>query len=99
MCRQKRWIAWIMCFGMMAVLLVSFAYIAHEADHDCTGEACEICASVARTGAALRVMALSGVALAALPALPLPIRTACADHGVPDDGPVTLITRKVRLND
>ena len=62
--QQKRFIAWIMCIGMILVLFVSSAYIAHEAEHDCsTGEDCEICETIAWMGSLLQRLALLGAAL------------------------------------
>ena len=60
---QKRLLALLLCVGMLFVLLASSAYIAHEADHHCAGEHCEICENIARMEALLQSFALMGVVL------------------------------------
>ncbi len=63
MSRQKRVFAFVLCIGMLFVLFASSADIAHEADHDCMGEDCEICENIARMEALLQSFALLGAAL------------------------------------
>ena len=53
MSKQKRLLALLLCVGMFLVLFASSAYIAHEAKHDCAGEDCEICETIARMEALL----------------------------------------------
>ena len=96
--QQKRLIAWILCIGMILVLFVSSAYIAHAAAHDCTGEECEICESVAQTEAILQSFMLLGAILLAFFAL---ISLAQAKHrsqGTCGYAVSTLVSWKVRMN-
>ncbi|MBQ8136911.1 MAG: hypothetical protein IJ174_05695 [Clostridia bacterium] len=95
---QKRLLAGIMCIGMLLVLFVSSAYIAHEASHDCAGEACEICERIAQTEAVLQSFLLLGAVLLALFALITLTRTKQAGQGVCSYAVSTLVSWKVRLN-
>jgi hypothetical protein len=61
--KQKRALALILCVGMIFVLFASSACIAHEAEHECAGENCEICESIAQMEALLHSFALLGAAL------------------------------------
>ena len=64
MSNRKRVLALILCVGTVFILFASSAYIAHEAEHDCsTGEDCEICETIAWMGSLLQRLALLGAAL------------------------------------
>ena len=60
---QKRLTALLLCIGLVFALIASSAYIAHEADHDCAGEDCEICENIAQMEALLQSFALLGAVL------------------------------------
>ncbi len=98
MSRQKRIFAFVLCISMMFVLFASSAYIAHEADHDCTGDHCEICENIAQLEVLVKTFSLLGVILLALFALLSFLRALrvedrlCAYHAP------TLVSWKVRLN-
>ena len=96
--QQKRLIAWILCIGMLLVLLVSSACIAHAAAHDCVGEACEICQCIARTEAALHSFALLGVLLLAALAPLFLARAKGRGRGARRCALPTLVGWNVRLN-
>ena len=46
--KNKRLAAGIIAFLMLFIMLFSASFIAIEADHDCTGEECPICACIAQ---------------------------------------------------
>lgn len=99
MSNQKRWIALLMCAGMLLIMFVSSAYIALEADHDCIGEDCPVCAFIAQVEQVRRGF---GMLLLALLLLNF-ILTLCVARfntvrvGLPTCG--TLVSWKIRLND
>lgn len=85
--------------GMMMFFVVLFSvfYIAHEANHDCTGEDCPICACVAKCEKALQRIGAGAAAKAAviLPEFhvvltPVLLGSFCFLQ--------TPVSRKVRLN-
>ena len=55
---RKRFGALLLCIGLILVLSVSVAFIAHEADHDCCGEDCPICQTIAVNISLLRTLGL-----------------------------------------
>ncbi len=96
--RQKRIFAFVLCIGMMFVLFASSAYIAHEADHDCTGEDCEICENIAQLEALVKTISLLGVILLVLFTLPAFLRALRAEDRLCAYHAPTLVSWKVRLN-
>lgn len=99
MSNGKRILALLLCIGMILVLFTSSAYIAHEADHKCAGEDCEICKTIEKMEALMQSFALLGVLLLVLFSL-LSIRRAyrAAAASRVFHAP-TLVSWKVRLND
>lgn len=96
--KQKRLLALLLCVGMLFVLFASSAYIAHEADHHCAGEHCEICENIARMEALLQSFALLGAVLLLLFSLPAFLRVFRAEEGLRASHAPTLVSWKVRLN-
>lgn len=45
---RKSKAALLVCMGFIAFLLMAFVYVALEAEHDCTGEDCDVCEQIAR---------------------------------------------------
>ena len=96
---RKRFGALLLCVGLILVLSVSTAFIAHEADHDCCGEDCPICRTIAINISLLRTLGLAVLAVLCLFFL-LTVRSArfmreqnnCFFPG-------TLVSWKIRLND
>ncbi len=41
-----RFTAWILAVLVVLLMLVSYSFIAKEANHDCTGEDCPVCAFI-----------------------------------------------------
>ena len=95
---QKRLLALLLCAGLLFVLFASSAYIAHEADHPCAGEHCEICENIARMEALLESFALLGVALHFLFSLPAFLHVFRAEEGLRASHAPTPVSWKVRLN-
>ena len=98
MSKAKRFGALLLCIGMALVLLVSSAYIVHEADHDCIGEGCHTCETIERLtgfirsfGMALLVLPAAVFLLALCPVCRFPER-----ENLPANG--TLVSWKIRLN-
>ena len=98
MSNRKRILALVLCVGMLFVLFASSAYIAHEADHDCTGEHCEICENIAQMEALLQSFALLGVVLLLLFTLLSFLRTFRVEEALRACLAPTLVGWKVRLN-
>ncbi len=98
MSHQKRIGAGLLCVIFVLAMLVSSAFIIHEAGHDCTGEDCPICQAIAMNGQLLRLMGAVILVLAFLPGI-LYTRHAWADtprFSLPASG--TLVSWKIRLN-
>ena len=96
--KQKRALALILCVGIIFVLFASSACIAHEAEHHCAGEDCEICESIAQMEALLHSFALLGAALLLLFTLPSFLRAFRAEERLRAYAAPTLVGWKVRLN-
>ena len=98
MSKAKRFGALLLCVGMVLLLLISSAYIVHEADHDCVGEGCHTCetihhltAMIRGFGMALLVLLVAILLLALRPICHFPER-----ENLPAGS--TLISWKIRLN-
>ena len=95
---RKRIGAAILCGVFVLAMLVSSAFIIHEAGHHCTGEHCPVCQTIAMNSQLLRL------ARAALIVLAILLVTACAGReglaaraiSVPAGG--ILVRWKIRLN-
>jgi len=92
----------VICAALALSLLVSSAYIAHEAafHHHCVGESCPVCQFIARVeqlcksfGLVLLALLLAGFAMLARPAA---FGWAAMANGT---ALCTLVGRKIRLND
>ena len=95
---RKQVRALLLCAGFILVLFVSSAFLIHEADHDCCGEDCPICRTIAMTTALMRaffmiaaVWLLSSASAAAVSARN---GSDTARFGVSD----TPVSRKIRMN-
>ena len=95
---NRRVLAGFVCAGLILALLASSLFIFVEADHDCPGESCGVCAHLAEVRAFLRGMARVGIAALTVAlflrlARPLLHIGTAADHGFP-----SLVCLKVRLD-
>ena len=99
MADRKRFFALLLCIGFALVLSVSSAFLIHEADHDCCGEDCPVCRTIAVISVLMRA---AGLASAALPLFSA-AAVCLSARKVSDTGsgyiPGTPVSRKVRLND
>ncbi len=99
MSKAKRAVALILCVGMVLVLFTSSAYLAHEADHLCAGDHCEICERVERVRVMLHRFALLFLALFLAVCAVLPPHRSLLSVERPElYVPCTLVSWKVRLN-
>lgn len=96
--RSFRIAAGIMGLMMLVFVLFSAFYIAVEADHDCCGEGCPICACIQMCENTLREIVGRTIAkLSALsPVLCIFLIAATFAASIPQE---TLVSGKVRLND
>ena len=85
--------------GLMMLVLVAFSafYIAAEADHDCCGEDCQICACIHQCENTLRGIG-DGAAVRCAAVAPVILILFAAAFVIPAVSRDTLISRKVRLN-
>lgn len=94
---NKRIAAGILGMLMLFIMLFSAFYIAAEADHDCTGEDCPICACIQQCENTLHQIG-DGMALQVATVAPIVFMLVSAflfAFGFPQE---TLVSRKVRLN-
>jgi len=96
---RKRAGALLLCIGLVLVLSVSTAFIAHEADHDCTGEDCPVCLVLAINLRLLRAAGLALPVLTALFSLPASASARGRRNGCASFRPGTPVSWKIRLND
>ena len=99
--KRRSVLALALCAVMVLFVIVSSAYIAHEAahPHDCMGKGCPVCQLIARVEQLRRGF---GMALLALLLICLVLAAgrawrAAAGEAVP--ALCTLVDRKIRLND
>ncbi len=95
--QPKRFSAGIMAAMMLAVVLLSVSFIASEADHDCCGDDCPICAGIQLCENTLEQIGsgAAGQAAAITPAIFLCISILLSVCICRQETPVS---RKVRLN-
>ena len=99
MMNRKRIGVLLVCIGLVIALSVSVFYIAHEAHHDCCGEDCPICRTIAMTTALMQALCLITAALLVWSALAAS-RSAFRKPGfacLHTEG--TPVSRKTRIND
>ncbi len=98
MVKWKRSGALMLCLGLLLILMVSSAFILTEADHDCCGEACPICAAVAVCG---RLLCITGIAVTVALSVPA-LNGNGLFHMIREEaalfGSGTPVSWKVRLN-
>lgn len=96
MTHAKQTIALITPLAMLLLVLVSVSFLAAEADHDCAGEDCAVCACIRQCVETLRQLgSIAALAALLLPVLlfvfPAPILSAALRAGTP-------VSFRVRLN-
>lgn len=97
MTKKMRGIAFLTAVLVLVVMLSSFVYIAHEADHDCTREHCPICYQLSVHQNVLKNLSVGVIAAAFAVALTdllaLVIAPRQDTHTL-----ATLITMKVKIS-
>lgn len=99
MTNAKRAGALMLCIALALVLAVSTAFIVHEADHDCSGEDCPICRTIAVNIKLLQSLGFAVIALMAYFFLlsGQTVRSRRDQHTRFFSG--TLVSWKIRLDD
>lgn len=95
--KYKRIAAGIIGIMMLFITLFSAFYIASEADHDCTGEDCSICACIQQCENTLHQTG-DGAASQSAVIIPVVFMLVFAVLFVAVFPQGTLVSRKVRLN-
>ena len=95
--KSKRIAAGIMVFLVFFIMLFSASFIAIEADHDCTGEDCPICACIAQCENTLHKIG-DGAAVQAAVIVPVFFMLILAFLFADNFTQETPVSRKVRLN-
>lgn len=95
--KHKKAAAGILAMFLLSLLLFSAFYVTAEAEHDCTGEDCPVCACIQQCESTLQKMGDGSAHLAAaiLPAVFLLILSCFFVFTFPQE---TLVSIKVRLN-
>ncbi len=96
--KRRRVMALTLCLILALVLTFSSAFAIHEADHDCRGEGCEICAQIAAAFDLVRSLALLGAVLYAFFAALHAARKRRGDSRLAARPGPTPVGWKVRLN-
>ena len=97
MTKKFRFLTGLLAAVLAVVMLSSAAYIAVEADHDCSGEDCAICHQISTCENLLRSMGLAGAAAAITAAFTYALCKAvlpCTET----NGTLTLVSLKVKLS-
>lgn len=96
--KKQKILTSVICAVFIVVTFFSIFFIVKEADHDCTGENCPICACIHQAEETLQQLGAGTVgAEDFLPAIEMAaLALACAFLFVPC---TSLISQKVRLND
>ena len=97
--RKKQAVALITAVMLLAVLILSLAFVVSHGEHDCTGEGCPICAEIEATLAVVR-LAADGIIVGTAG---LVLYRYLSDKNVSSyhsrfSCPVSLIRLKIRLN-
>lgn len=95
---KKRIGAVLLCVIFALVVLVSSAFLIHEAGHECTGEDCPVCHIIAASGQLLRLMGVVFFALVSLLGLPDAGHAWHQSAGISASSPATLVNWKIQLN-
>ncbi|MBR0408607.1 MAG: hypothetical protein IJI53_11260 [Clostridia bacterium] len=99
MASRKRAFALLLCIGMALVLLVSSAYLVSAAGHTCEdSHCCEICHVMVRTEALLSAFVFFPVVLLLSAYRAAGLREAISESIGWISLPLTLVSRKVQLN-
>ncbi len=96
--KTRRILAAVGAAFLLGVQVLSAAYVAHEADHDCSGEGCPICVQIQHCVANFQLTGTGTEADATTASLPI----TAADPIVPTEAVPTirsLVAQKVQFNE
>ena len=96
--QAKRIAAGLMGLTLLLIIALSAAFLVAEADHDCAGEDCPICAFMAVCVHVLRRLGAAAVVLLAA-AAPAILFLAAPVAGAAVFAPGTPVSQRTRLND
>jgi hypothetical protein len=96
---RKRGNALLLCIGLVLVLFVSSAFLIQEADHDCCGEDCPICRTIAMTTALMQALCLIAAAQLMWSVLAVSRSAFQMPKSVRLHAEGTPVSRKTRIND
>ncbi len=96
---SRRTGALLLLLSFAAVLFLSSAYMIHEADHECCGHDCPVCAHIARMAALMESFALAGAVCALFVGINKIISRESGAEEPRLRGFRTPVAWKVRLND
>ena len=97
MTNKKRLIALVVLTAVLVITLFSSCYVIKEADHDCTGAACPICAMIEQCEDNLRQIGTGQITIISVAAAICCFLSAFYP-AVSTVSIETLVTQKVRLN-
>lgn len=91
---SRRIIAVILAIAVALAVSAAFMFVAMEADHDCCGHDCPVCAVIAFIGRVVRALAVSAVTVLICGiSLHLTLRVKCIVSDSKGETPVTMKTR------
>lgn len=95
---KQRRTALAVCIGIVAVVLLSMAFVAVESDHQCTGPDCPVCASLQAVTEGMNQLGL-GLTVLAAAAASICVMTCSRIRTAQGNSCGTPVDRKVRMND
>ena len=96
--KRKRALSVTVCIVFLFVTFASLFYIVLEADHQCTGEDCPVCANIYQAEQTLRNLSTGTIVYTAANPIPIMFVLVMAGH-VLFVSRTSLVSQKVRLND
>lgn len=95
--KHKKTIAGLICILFIAAISLSITYIVKEANHDCIGDHCPICAHIQVAERMLGELS-SAVVFLAHSRVAFAILIIIIFHFIRETIPFTLVTQNVRMN-
>ena len=95
--KKKRIFSVAVCILFLFVIFASLFYIVEEADHQCTGEECPVCANIHQVGQTLRNLSTGTIAHATANLFPIIFVLVISGQGLVVSN-TSLVSQKVRLD-
>ncbi|MCR4600496.1 MAG: hypothetical protein K5767_01975 [Clostridia bacterium] len=95
---KQRRTALAVCIGIVAIVLLSMAFVAVESDHQCTGPDCPVCASLQAVAEGMNQLGLGLIMVSAV-AAPISVMSCYRIRTAQGSSCGTPVDRKVRMND